>query len=215
MAQIRLLGIDQSTASELTTSGYEVTTEVMGRTPVLVIDLTQVSPEEAEEARKLWFTTPVVIYLVSEKITSEQLIKLYGFGKGHVVKSQTEPWVQVLLRLIEALLSLVNPSQFTSGEKIQLAEGITLDEKKRTLSVHGEDRTVTPTECDLAVVFHEHKGEVVEADTLIRRVWGGEIGVKDRNALRVHIHRLRNKIEPDPNKPIHITTARGFGYKLN
>jgi DNA-binding response OmpR family regulator len=53
---------------------------------------------------------------------------------------------------------------------------------------------------------------VVDADTFIERVWRLDPSIKDRNALRVHIHRLRNKIEDDPDNPQLITTERGIGY---
>jgi DNA-binding response OmpR family regulator len=63
-------------------------------------------------------------------------------------------------------------------------------------------------------VLLAHRGKIVDADTLIERVWRLDPSVKDRNALRVHIHRLRNKIETDPDDPIMILTERGIGYSF-
>ena len=47
---------------------------------------------------------------------------------------------------------------------------------------------------------------------LIARVWPDEDVYED--TLRVHMHRLRRKLEPDPSNPIYLQTTRGFGYRL-
>ncbi len=36
----------------------------------------------------------------------------------------------------------------------------------------------------------------------------------DENAVMVYINRLRQKIEPDPAKPVYIQTVRGLGYRF-
>ena len=80
--------------------------------------------------------------------------------------------------------------------------------------MHGETRKLTPTENALLSVLLVHRGKIIDADTLIERVWWLAPSVKDRNALRVHIHRLRNKLEADPDNPEMIMTERGIGYSF-
>lgn len=44
-------------------------------------------------------------------------------------------------------------------------------------------------------------------------VWGNSVAVDD-NAIMVYINRLRSKIEDDRQKPAHILTVRGLGYRF-
>ena len=55
-------------------------------------------------------------------------------------------------------------------------------------------------------------GRVVTADFLLRRLWPMDEMFED--TLRVHVHRLRQKIEPIPSKPRYVLTERGVGYSF-
>ena len=48
---------------------------------------------------------------------------------------------------------------------------------------------------------------------LYERVWGTAVAVDD-NAIMVYINRLRGKIEPYRQHPVHIRTVRGLGYRF-
>jgi DNA-binding response OmpR family regulator len=58
-----------------------------------------------------------------------------------------------------------------------------------------------------------HPGRVFERSVLLERIWGGE-SVVDERTVDVHIRWLREKIEPEPSKPVHLLTLRGIGYKF-
>jgi two-component system KDP operon response regulator KdpE len=56
-------------------------------------------------------------------------------------------------------------------------------------------------------------GHVVTHSSLAEAVWGNDYpGAAD--SLKVHIRRLREKIEPDPSHPQLILTRTGVGYFL-
>ena len=57
----------------------------------------------------------------------------------------------------------------------------------------------------------QHAGKVLTHQFLIREVWGGATDVQ---YLRVYVRQLRQKIEPDPDRPRHILTETGVGYRL-
>jgi two-component system, OmpR family, KDP operon response regulator KdpE len=72
---------------------------------------------------------------------------------------------------------------------------------------------LTPTEFDLLRAFVAHAGKVLTHRHLLRQVWG--LGYEDEaHMLRVNIHNLRRKIEPDPSRPTYIVTEPGVGYRL-
>ncbi|GAF21293.1 LOW QUALITY PROTEIN: alkaline phosphatase synthesis transcriptional regulatory protein PhoP [Bacillus sp. JCM 19047] len=73
--------------------------------------------------------------------------------------------------------------------------------------------TLTPKEFELLVYLSENKGRVLTRDQLLNAVWNYEF-VGDTRIVDVHISHLREKIEPNPKKPVYIKTIRGLGYKL-
>jgi two-component system, OmpR family, KDP operon response regulator KdpE len=54
---------------------------------------------------------------------------------------------------------------------------------------------------------------VLRHETLLAKVWGREY-VDELDYLRVYIRRLRRKLEPDPERPQHILTEHGLGYRF-
>lgn len=73
--------------------------------------------------------------------------------------------------------------------------------------------TLTATEYKILIKLIENKGNIVTIDSLCASVWqDGDYGYE--NTLMVHIRRLREKIEEQPSKPVHLITVRGLGYRL-
>ncbi len=56
-----------------------------------------------------------------------------------------------------------------------------------------------------------HAGKVLTHRLVLREVWGFETDVQ---YLRTYIRALRHKIEQDPERPEHILTEQGVGYRL-
>ena len=52
-----------------------------------------------------------------------------------------------------------------------------------------------------------------ERDQLLRDVWGGRVPARSQT-LDVHIRWLRQKVEPNPDKPVYIQTVRMIGYRF-
>jgi DNA-binding response OmpR family regulator len=76
----------------------------------------------------------------------------------------------------------------------------------------GREVALRPTECKLLYILMRNAGHTVTTDFLLRRLWPMEEVFADR--LRVHVRRLRTKIEPDPARPVYIVTERGEGYRF-
>ena len=56
-------------------------------------------------------------------------------------------------------------------------------------------------------------GQTVATETLLARGWA-ETEDADPSYVWVTMRRLRQKIEPDPDHPVHLVTVRGVGYRL-
>ena len=79
---------------------------------------------------------------------------------------------------------------------------------------HGErELTLTSTEFNLLEFFLTHPGRAYSREQLLESVWGEQRYVTPRT-VDVHIRRLREQIEEQPDNPRCLTTVRGFGYRF-
>jgi len=85
-----------------------------------------------------------------------------------------------------------------------------------TRTAHMGDRTyeLTPIETDILSLLAENSGRYVSTDRLIHSIWREQAPADGHLTVRVHIRRLRAKIEPDPQRPVYILNKWGAGYML-
>jgi two-component system KDP operon response regulator KdpE len=88
---------------------------------------------------------------------------------------------------------------------------LTVDLVRRIVTVRGEEVKFSPREYEVLRLLVQHAGKVLTHRFLLREVWGSETDVQ---YLRIYIRALRQKIEPDPERPTHILTETGVGYRL-
>jgi DNA-binding response OmpR family regulator len=95
------------------------------------------------------------------------------------------------------------------------AADITVDTKKRMALLGGQPLTLSPTEFSVLAYFVRHPDRAIPCAELVRGSMGYECNEQEaRPVMRVHIHRLRQKIEADPARPERLVTVRSAGYML-
>lgn len=94
-----------------------------------------------------------------------------------------------------------------------LGPDLTLLLHRREAIVQGRTVGLTPTEVRLLYALAANLGSVVSSETLLTRGWS-DTDLADSSYLWVTIRRLRSKIEVQPERPIHLLTVRGVGYRL-
>jgi len=99
------------------------------------------------------------------------------------------------------------------GQRIVLGPGLTLELGRRAATVNGVDVSLTPTESRLLYALAANVGQTVPTEMLLARGWADTDGA-DPSYVWVTMRRLRQKIEPDANRPRHLITVRGIGYRL-
>lgn len=92
-------------------------------------------------------------------------------------------------------------------------KNLVINLSRREVTLNGEILAMKPQEYDLLVFFAEHKGQMLSREFILERVWGWEY-IGDSRTVDVHVRWLRQKIEPDPAKPVRIVTVRGGGYRF-
>jgi two-component system phosphate regulon response regulator PhoB len=88
-----------------------------------------------------------------------------------------------------------------------------LDRGARRVFHRERQLELTSTEFNLLEFFLSHPGRAYSREQLLESVWGEQRFVTPRT-VDVHIRRLREQIEDEPDNPRHLTTVRGFGYRF-
>jgi two-component system KDP operon response regulator KdpE len=88
-----------------------------------------------------------------------------------------------------------------------------IDLAAKTVTRHGAALRFTATQWRLLEVLGRHAGRVVTARQLLREVWGPGHS-EQAHYLRIYVRQLRQKLEADPARPVHVLTETGIGYRL-
>lgn len=139
--------------------------------------------------------------------------RLLGLGLGaddYIVK----PFLprELVLRLT-AILKRVYSSPVTEDSAVFRLEDLIIDLDSAVVQRNQEEIPLTAKEHAILQKLYNNNGKIVTSDALCQAVWGDD-SYGYENTLMVHMRRIREKIEQDPSKPIHLLTVRGLGYKL-
>ncbi len=91
------------------------------------------------------------------------------------------------------------------------AAELRVDLVRRIVTMGGGELKFSRREYALLRLLVAHAGKVLTHKQILREVWGGDTDVQ---YLRIYIRALRQKIEPDPERPVYIQTETGVGYRL-
>jgi two-component system response regulator RegX3 len=118
--------------------------------------------------------------------------------------------VRALLRMATALRS----DGHWQGQMI-VDDHLQIDFERNVVIADGQVAVLSPQEFALLGFLVRRAGAPCTRDDLIENVWGviGKEGVSDA-AINTMIARLRQKLEPDPHRPIYILTVHKWGYKF-
>lgn len=101
-----------------------------------------------------------------------------------------------------------------AGGENRLSSGpVSIDLPSAAAYLNDEPLGLTNAEYRLLCLLVRNAGQTVLRETILDALWDGNGSFVDDNTLSVYIRRLREKIEEDPSKPVHLLTVRGFGYK--
>ncbi len=124
----------------------------------------------------------------------------------------TKPFGLAELRSrIRAVLRRAGPR--TMGDEVVVVGSIRLDRAQREVTIDNKPVRLTFSEFELLDALMTDPGRLLNRQELLRAIWG-DSAYRDPRAIDVHIRHLREKLEPEPDKPQYILTVRGAGYRL-
>jgi DNA-binding response OmpR family regulator len=117
-----------------------------------------------------------------------------------------------LLARVRAIMRRTDRQPSGSREVLD-AGALRVDTGSRRAWRAGAEMTLSQKEFDLLTCLIRNRGMALSRDVLLERVWGYDF-LGDSRTVDVHIRWLREKVEPDPGRPIYIQTVRGVGYRF-
>jgi len=155
-------------------------------------------------------TTMRAVHLAPPEAVDERLAAL-DMGFDDALTSAT-PAAELVGRL--SWLDAKARARAGSSGVIVVGDGLELDLAAHELRREGEAVHLRPKEFGLLAMLCSHPGRAYTRRELLDRVWGpGREG--GARTVDVHVRWLRSKLGPDPERPVHLVTVRGVGYRLN
>ena len=180
---------------------------------ILVLDVMLPKMNGFEICRTLRQEMAVPILILTAK--DDEIDKVVGLDLG-ADDYLTKPFkIRELLARIRAILRRAEQAAAKPPDTGNLIKTDTMeiDIGRHTVKVRGKQIELTPKEFDLLTLLIRNKGMVFNREQLLEKVW--EYGYAgDTRTVDVHIRWLREKIEENPDNPVHLITLRGVGYKF-
>lgn len=178
---------------------------------ILLLDINLIEESGFELCKKIrekW-NTPI-LFISARQSDDDVLIALNIGGDDYIKKPYT---LSVLLAKVKVILKRMNTIEHKEEEKEWKEGGIRLIEKKLCVVIRNKEISLKAKEFALLKCLFLHRNSIVTKEQLFEEVWGDSF--YSDGTLNVHIRKLREKIEKNPNKPEIIKTIWGTGYILS
>ena len=183
---------------------------------LILMDVMMPNLDGIRATAKLRESTNIPIILLTAK--SEDTDKILGLniGADDYITKPFNP-VEVIARVKSQLRRYT-----TLGGRSKVAEdnsavfsngGITMDDNAKSVTVDGEQVSLTPIEYNILLLLMKHPGRVFSTGQIYEQVWN-DPSLGSENTVAVHIRHLREKVEIDPANPRYIKVVWGLGYKM-
>ncbi|HLW00675.1 MAG TPA: response regulator transcription factor [Ktedonobacterales bacterium] len=151
----------------------------------------------------------LIVVLTEPRLEDEEVRALEQGADEYLAKPlsmrQLQARLNALGRRAQTYAAARNDGQFKIGPT-------SVNLSRHEVMRNGRRYRLTPIEGRLLHLLVTNAGQVIPASTILQRIWGYEDN--QANLIKTHIHHLRQKIEPDPEKPRFLLTLPSVGYIL-
>jgi DNA-binding response OmpR family regulator len=203
-------------SAQIASDGRQAMTLFDRRKPDLVI-LDLMLPEVDGLSLTRWLrdrSNVPIIMLTARRAEIDRITGLEMGADDYVVKPFSP---QELVSRVRAVMRRLGREQADAeperSERNLTFGEINIDPRSRVVTIKDTPIELTVKEFDMLYLLARHPKQVFTREQLLERVWGGAQYI-DPGTVTVHVRRLREKIEADPSKPIHLLTVWGVGYKF-
>jgi pSer/pThr/pTyr-binding forkhead associated (FHA) protein len=112
--------------------------------------------------------------------------------------------------------NIIRGKAAAAEDKTAAVDWLKIDDKKKEVIIDGKPKKLSRKEYQLLLFLYTNAGDVCSRDRIIEAVWSESrdpSAISDATIDQL-IHRLREKVEPDPSNPARIISKKSFGYVL-
>ncbi len=192
-------------------TGKEALEEAVDVHPdVIILDLGLPDIDGREVLTRIRKRTKTPIVILSIRDDPNEKISALDAGADDYL---TKPFsTGELLARLRAVMRRLLP--LDKEETLKIGK-LCMDIAKRRVIIGNNEVDLSPIEYDLLKLFLLNAGKVLTHQQILREIWDKTEDFEGiLHLLRVTISNLRNKIEPNPDRPTYILTEPGVGYRL-
>ncbi len=181
------------------------------RPDLVVLDLILPKLSGLEVARRIQSERHVLLIMLTAKGEEEDRLLGLSVGADDYVTKPFRP-----RGLVARVAALLRESEVQAGPadgRVLMFDGLQLDTNARKVVVRGTPVALTAREFDLLYCLASSPGRVFTRDQLMKAVWDHEFAAES-STVTIHMRRLREKIEADPQHPRYLQTVWGVGYQF-
>ena len=175
---------------------------------LILMDIMMPQLDGIAATAKLREKSNVPIILLTAKSESSDKVLGLNIGADDYITKPFDP-IEVLARVrsqLGAKKEEEKPNVYTVGP-------IVLDEEKKSVSVDGDDVSLTPIEVNILHLLMKNLGRIYSSAQIYELVWK-EDSLGAETSVSVHIRHLRQKLEINPSEPRYLKVVWGLGYKM-
>lgn len=173
---------------------------------LLDIGLPDKSGHEVLKELRTWYNNSIIILSVQNN--ESDIVTALDNGATDYL---TKPFRSA--ELLARIRSAIRRNQTKDNSSVANCGNLQIDLVARIVKKNNEIIKLTSTEFNLIALFAKNEGCVLTHQFILKEIWG--IGAQtETQYLRVFVGTLRKKIEDNANKPQHIITESGVGYRF-
>ena len=184
-----------------------------GEVHLIIIDIMMPEMDGISATIKIRSERNIPVIMLSAKTEESDKILGLSVGADDYVTKPFSP-AELIARVKSQLRRYMSLGDYNNRSVADIVlGGLSLSREERRLYVDGEPVKLTPKEYSIVELLMSKPGRVFSAEEIYERVWN-ETAFSVENTIMVHIRRIREKIEIDPNEPRYLKVVWGIGYKM-
>ncbi len=181
------------------------------RPDLVLLDLMLPGMDGLEVCRRIRIESNVPVVMLTAKRDETDTIIGLGVGADDYIAKPFSPR-ELVARVKAVLRRASTPLPPSDGDPIHFGR-ITIRPDSRRVEVAEQAVDLTAREFDLLLFLASHPGQVFSRDELLDKVWDWAYA-SHGGTVTVHVRRLRQKVEANPERPRYVKTVWGVGYKF-
>lgn len=201
-------GFEVSTANSATEAFHLIARD--GLPHLAVVDIRMPGTDGIELARKVQKYSDLPVIMLTAVNEESTVVKAIEEVAEDYVTKPFNP--KVLAARVKRVMRRMGDFAFRLDTLTVIDDRLAINFASKEALIGDRSVSLTPTESKLLHILIRSARRTVTTEYLLSRLWPLDEVFED--TLRVHVHRLRQKIEPIKSNPHYLITQRGIGYSF-